>query len=96
MTKHEQYFLDMLEDRHQQFSHFKKIHDLYLIDPKKWQNEFNAHGKIIMDIIREWERRLCSHSEKGKYGVFSAGLADKFWNLVRREFPKIDFVGVIQ
>ncbi|OGF99354.1 hypothetical protein A2Y99_04900 [Candidatus Gottesmanbacteria bacterium RBG_13_37_7] len=94
MTKHEQYFLEMLEDRYQQFEKFKIIHDNYLKDPAKWQDQFNAEGRLIMTIIREWEKKLCSHSERGQYGVFSSGLADKFWALIRQKFPKIDFVGV--
>ncbi len=94
MTKHEQYFLEMINDRYQQFEKFREVHEKYVRNPTKWQEQFNAEGKIILEIIREWERKLCSHSERGQYGVFSSSLADKFWALVRREFPKIDFVGV--
>ena len=94
MTKHEKYFLQMLEDRFYQFEKFQEVHDKYALDPDKWQSQFNKEGKLIVKIIREWEKKLCSHSEKGKYGVFSSVLADKFWTLVRKKFPKIDFVGV--
>lgn len=94
MSKYQKYFQEMMDKYPRQFKQFKIIHDQYMIDPDKWKDQFNTEGEIIMDIIREWERKLCAHSERGKYGVFSANLADKFWNEVRRIFPKIDFVGV--
>lgn len=96
MSKYQKFFEMMMEDRQEQFKRFKDIHDKYVNDPVKWQNEFNAEGKIIMDIIREWEKKLCSHSERGQYGIFSSGLADKFMTEVRKHFPKIDFIGVKQ
>lgn len=94
MTKYQQYFQSMMDDRQEQFKRFKEIHDNYVKDPDRWQRQFNAEGKLIMEIIREWERKLCSHSEKGQYGIFSSNLADKFWAEIRKFFPKIDFVGV--
>jgi hypothetical protein len=94
MTKYQKYFQEMLLHYPRQFKQFKEIHDKYIIDPKKWSDQFNVEGEIILDIIREWERKLCSYSERGQYGVFSANLADKFWAQIRKYFPKIDFVGV--
>lgn len=94
MTKYQKYFLEMINDRNEQFKHFKEIHDKYMQDPVIYQDEFNREGKLVVEIIREWERKLCSHSEKGQYGKYSQSLADKFWQEVRKNFPKIDFVGV--
>ena len=94
MTKHQQYFQEMMEKNQDLFADFKKIHDLYAQNPDNWQDLFNENGKAVVEEIKEWERRLCAHSEKGQYGKFSAGLADKFWSAVRSYFPKIDFVGV--
>lgn len=94
MTKYQEYFQKMMDDRFQQFQRFRQVHDNYQKDPEKWKNQFNKEGALILDIIREWEGRLCAHSEKGQYGKFSANLADKFWGEVRKAFPKIDFVGV--
>lgn len=76
------------------FGQFQDIHDKYVLDPASWQIKYNAIGEKIVEIIREWDRRLCSHSERGVYSKYSAQLADKFWTLVRKDFPKIDFVGV--
>ncbi len=94
MTKYQKYFREMMDKNEYLFTEFKRIHDSYMLDPVKYENEFNKLGKEVVDEIREWERKLCSQSERGQYGVFSAGLADKFWKEVRIYFPKIDFVGV--
>lgn len=95
MTKHEQYFKDMLEYNKELFDIFKQIHDKYAIDPKKFQQEFNEKGQDILNIIRKYENMLCEKSESGKFGKFSSGLSDKFWSLIREHFSKIDFVGVV-
>lgn len=94
MTKYRKYFQQMLDKYPRQFTRFKEVHDNYALDPDKWKDLFNIEGEMVMEIIREWERRLCSHSERGQYGKFSSNLADKFMDQVRAFFPKIDFVGV--
>lgn len=94
MTKHEEYYIRMVEENQEVFNAFMEIHDKYAKDYKTWQTEFNAQGKKVVEIIREYERKLCQHSERGQYGKFSGGLAEKFWTTVRKDFPKIDFVGV--
>lgn len=94
MTKYQRYFQEMMAKHQELFSEFKRLHDLYKADPQIYQEEYNDKGKIIVEIIREWEKRVCQQSERGQYGKFSAKLADKFWSEVRAYFPKIDFVGV--
>jgi len=94
MTKYRKYFLEMMEKNEWLFGEFKKVHDNYSRDPFKYQVEFNRLGKAVVEEIREWERKLCRHSERGQFGVFSSNLADKFWKEVRIYFPKIDYVGV--
>lgn len=94
MTKHQEYFDEMLETHKKLFSEFKTIHDNYVKDPKKWQNEFNEKGQEVLEIIRKTENLLCSESEGGAYGKYSSTLADKFWEPVRLMFPQIDFVGI--
>lgn len=75
------------------FGKFKALHDRYVADPEKYQDEFNSEGAKILEIIRIWEKKLCGKTESGQYAKFSSGLSDKFWSLVRNDFPKIDFVG---
>lgn len=95
MSKHKQYFEDMLNYNKEIFNEFKIIHDKYLLNPDKFKQEFNEKGEEILNIIRKYENMLCGKSESGKYGKFSSGLSDKFWQLIRFRFPKIDFVGVL-
>lgn len=76
------------------FDNFKVIHDKYLENPKANKKEFNEVGSDLLDIVRRYENILCGHSENGGYGKFSSKLADKFWEEVRKNFPKIDEVGI--
>ena len=84
----------MLEENRALFDSFRKIHDKYALKPDNFREEFNRIGRGVQDAVRQWESRLCKHSENGKYGKFSAGLAEKFQGEVRRLFPKIDEVGL--
>ena len=92
MTKHEQYFKDMLTYNKELFDEFKIIHDKYASDPEKFKEEFNKKGQDVLNVIRKFENMLCGKSEAGKFGKFSSNLSDKFWELIRKHFPKIDFV----
>ena len=84
----------MIDENSRLFNSFMDLHDKYSKNNKKWQGEYNLVGEKVVAIIRDYERKLCRESERGQFGKFSAGLADKFWTLVRADFPKIDFVGV--
>lgn len=96
MTKSEEFFQRMLQLNSSQFALFSEIHEKYQLDPETNQKEYNRIGADTMDIIRDWENRLCGKSESTQYGKFSSSLADKFWSLVRTKFPKIDYVGYIK
>ncbi|MBI3887752.1 hypothetical protein HY310_01650 [Candidatus Microgenomates bacterium] len=95
MPKYKEYYDLMMTKYKNEFDEFREIHDSYVLDPKGAQEEFNRVGRKIQDIIREYEDRLCGHSENGQYGKFSNTLADKLWDLLRKEFVKIDYIGVI-
>ncbi len=62
---------------------------LKMEDPK-----FNAIGKQVLKIVENSERKLCGKMEGGKYGTYSANLAEKFRDHVRKSLKYIDFVGV--
>ncbi|HEX8965841.1 MAG TPA: hypothetical protein VF820_05415 [Patescibacteria group bacterium] len=94
MTKSQQYFHDMMEYNKKVFEDFKVLHDKYEKDQKKFQDEFNEKGEEILRIIRKYENLLCSSSENSGFGKYSSNLADKFWELIRKTFPKIDFIGI--
>lgn len=83
-----------MTDHAKQFEEFRMIHDLYKLDNKKNQSEFNRIGKPILEIIREYENRLCSGMERGVFGKYSDKVAEKFWERVKKEFPLVELVGV--
>lgn len=73
---------------------FRVIHDNYALDNEKWQDEFNKEGEKVLEIVREWEDRLCRDTERGMYSNFSTKLAEKFQAEVKKHFPMIDHVGI--
>jgi hypothetical protein len=94
MQKYQEVYIQMIDENKELFDMFFRIHDLYVLDPKTNQEKFNEIGKQVQEIIHSYERRLCGKTESGMYSKFSAGLSEKFWGLVRADFPKIDFIGV--
>ena len=94
MTKYQEYFKKMLDENPEVFTSFREMHDLYLKD-SSLQEKYNEVGKPIISLIRDYEDKLCNHSEGSGYAAYSGKLAEKFWDEVRKEFPMIDRVGVI-
>ncbi|MBP7875586.1 hypothetical protein KA012_01145 [Candidatus Woesebacteria bacterium] len=92
-----QVFYDRAKTQNQAlFERFKEVHDLYFLDPVKWEKVFNTEGQPVLDILRATERQLCAGMERGGYGAYSSKLAEKFWLTVKKEFPQIDLVGVVR
>ena len=85
---------DMYDQNKDVFAAFKPVHDLYSSNPEKYQDEFNEKGRVISDILRRAENKLCGKSERGSFGKYSQNLADKFREEVKKTYPKIDFIGV--
>ncbi len=83
----------MLAENKELFAKFEKWHQKYQ-NKELSQEEYNQKGAPVMMVIKDWETRLCAHMEGGKYNTYSAKLAEKFWEEVRKRFPLIDFVGV--
>lgn len=94
MIKYKIVFQKMLSENQVLFLNFKKIHDLYVKDSRKWKKEFNDEGQKVLSIIRRYENLLCGKSENCGYGSFSSNLSAKFWEEVRQLFSKIDEVGI--
>lgn len=84
----------MLEDHRDQLLDFKQIHDKFVEDPDAYKKEFNEKGVIVVEMVREYEKKLTAQQSKGQYSKFSANLSDKFWDQIRTFLPQIDFVGV--
>lgn len=87
-------YQEMLDKNPDLFARFLAIHNQYTLEPQKFQGEFNSLGAEVVEIITEYENKLCRTSEKGQYAKYSHNLADKFHELVRNDFPKIDDVGI--
>lgn len=94
IPKFKKFYTLMSEQNADQFAKFDKIHADYVMNPKKYEKEFNTAGLDVVDIIRFWERKLCSGMERSNNGVYSDKLADKFWDEVRVRYSHIDMVGV--
>jgi hypothetical protein len=84
----------MIDQNHELFKRFFEIHEQYVQNPKANQDAFNTIGREIQDVVHDYERRLCGKTESGQYSKFSANLSDKFWGLLRKDYPKIDFIGI--
>ncbi len=96
LPKYQQYYQLMVDKNRQLFDRFQPIHDGYVISPTKWAEQFHTQGRQVLDVVRDWERRLCHGTEKGKYAKFSANLSEKFWAQVKKDLPLIDQVGLIK
>lgn len=95
MVKYRQSYLDAVAANKMEFDKFRLVHDKYKLNQKQHSEEFNAVGKKIREYLDLAVDRLCSKTEGSGHGVFSANLADKFWLEVKKDFPLIDFVGVV-
>lgn len=93
-AKYKEYFLEMIAKNRDVFEPFKDLHDKYEKEPKKYQLQFNEEGKKILEIVQDWENRLCGASEKGGYARFSTNLSEKFRDAVRSYLPKFDSIGL--
>lgn len=93
-VKYREYFKKMLDENKEVFESFKTLHDKYSLKQDTLQNKFNREGENILEIIHEYENRLCANTERGMYNKFSSSLAEKFQNEVRKHFPMIDHIGL--
>ncbi len=96
MTMYQKIFQEMLNKNREAFKSFEEIHAQYALDPEMWQEQFNQEGEKVLEIIRDYEDRLCSPSQGAGFASFTPKLADKFRQSVRDHFPLIDRVGVIK
>lgn len=94
-TRYKEYVEKMISENKELFDKFKALHDKYGLDEEKYQEEFNALGKKALEVVHEYENRVCANTERGMYNKFSGGLAEKFQNEVKKHFPLIDHVGLI-
>ena len=93
MTQYQKFYQMMIDENKELFANFSQIHEAYVVNPQMNQEKFNAVGGEVLDVIREYERKLCGNMNAGKYGAFSSNLSQKFWDQIRKVYRKIDFIG---
>ena len=93
VVKYKEYIEKMLIEHAVEFDRFKNIHNLFTKDRITHRILFNEEGAVIVDIVRDYEKRLCGGVERGNKAQYSSRLAEKFWTVIRTMFPLIDFVG---
>lgn len=94
--KYIQFYNIMSERNKDLFDRFDPIHHGFSTQPEQWADQFHTIGRDVLDVVRDWERRLCSGSERSGYGQYSAKLAEKFQTEVKKRFPLIHQVGLIK
>ncbi len=94
MTKYREYYEKMINNNKELFDKFQMVHDRYALDEEKWQEEYNKEGGKILDVIREYENKLCSQSEKGGYSHFTPKLSEKFRAEIKKHFLMIEHIGI--
>jgi hypothetical protein len=93
-TKYLKFYELMTEKNSELFDRFQKIHDEYLVDSKKNEAKFHQEGQEVLDVIRDWERRLCSGMERGVNAVYSQKVSEKFWGEVKKRFSLVEKIGI--
>lgn len=93
-SKYQEYYQQMVDSHPDLFQKFQTINDEFARQPEKVEKEFHEVGQKVLDVVREFDRRLCSAMGRGVYSQYSQQLSEKFWTLVRSHFSHIDMVGV--
>jgi len=94
VQKYKQYYQLMWRNNQKLLEQFKRLHDRYQTDPKMYSAAFHRQGRDVLDIMRSYERKLCSGMERSPNSAYSDKVADKFWQEIKIDFPLIDQVGV--
>lgn len=94
MTRFKEYYEMMVKDHSGLFDEFRQLHDKYVLEAEKWQKEFNELGEKVMEIVQEYENRLCKTQERGGYSSFTPKLAEKFRDEIRKNFAMFDHIGI--
>ena len=92
MVKYKDFYIRMINQNRQLFIDFTSAYERFMLDPDKNKEEFNRLGKEVNIIVRRTDNKLCSQTEQSNYNKFSVGLSDKFWEMVRENYPFIDKV----
>lgn len=88
-------FYELMTERNSElFDEFQIIHDKFVLNPNESADLFHKQGREVLDVIRDWERRLCAGMERGVNAVYSQKVSEKFWGEVKKRFSLIEKVGL--
>jgi hypothetical protein len=93
-VRYKQVFEEVVRNNRKLFDEFEKAHQRYKSNPEKYQGEFNAAGAPVLRLIEEAENHLCGKMEGAGRGMYSANLAEKFRQEIRKTYPMIDMIGM--
>lgn len=88
-------YSQMIKENSEDFMKFTRLYEKREENFEKYKAEFNQIGEEIQSIIKKYESILCGRTEGAGFGMYSSKLAEKFWTLIRAEFPYIDDVGLV-
>lgn len=89
------YYQKMIDEHRDLFDRFAPLNEAFAKNPEPVSAaEFHRLGQEVLDVVRDYDRRLCAAMGRGVYSVYSEKLSQKFWDLVRQDFSQIDMVGV--
>ncbi len=92
--KYKKFYELMTAENQKLFDEFQPIHDGFVENNDQWAEQFHRVGRDVMDVMRDWERRLCSGMERGTNAVYSHQVSDKFWQEIKKRFSHIEMVGL--
>jgi hypothetical protein len=93
-SKYKQYFEKMVSENKKLFDDFTTVHFEYSANPELNQDAFNKKGERVLEVVRDYENKLCKNTERGVYSKFSGNLAQKFHDEIKKHFPLIDHIGL--
>jgi len=93
-AKYKVYYQKMIDDHRQLFDQFAVLNEQFTQDQAAVADEFHHLGQQVLEVVRDFDRRLCAAMGKGIYSTYSQKLSEQFWSLVRQDFSQIDMVGV--
>ena len=59
MPKYKDYVNKMIRENQVLFDAFGDLHDQYQLDQNNLQERFNSEGKKVLEVIIEYENKLC-------------------------------------
>jgi len=92
MVKYKEFYTRMINQNKELFENFSKVYKQFEKEPEKFKEEFNTIGREVNVVVRRTDNKLCAQTEQSNYNKFSMGLSDKFWEMVRENYPYIDKV----